>query len=77
MIATALLAGTMLTAGISAARPAPTHAAATTDAKAFAALSDRFIKGIAEASPVDGTLLGDHRFDDKLPDITAAGHART
>ncbi|MGL4313825.1 MAG: DUF885 domain-containing protein, partial [Sphingomonas sp.] len=58
------------------ATPAKTAAAAS-PAKAFAALSDRFIKGIAENSPVEGTQLGDHRFDDKLPDISPAGHART
>ena len=43
---------------------------------AFAALSKRYIDGIAESSPVNGTTIGDHRFDDKLPDVSAAGRAR-
>ena len=42
----------------------------------FAALSKRYIDGIAESSPVNGTTIGDHRFDDKLPDVSAAGRAR-
>jgi uncharacterized protein (DUF885 family) len=39
----------------------------------FAALSKRYIDALARFSPVGGTQLGDHRFDDKLPDITARG----
>lgn len=30
---------------------------------------------LTRTSPVEATALGDHRFDDKLPDITAAGRA--
>jgi uncharacterized protein (DUF885 family) len=41
----------------------------------FAALSKSYIDSIARFSPVYGTQLGDHRFDDRLPDITAAGRA--
>jgi uncharacterized protein (DUF885 family) len=42
----------------------------------FADLSKRYIDSIAEFSPGYGTQLGDHRFDDKLADISAAGRAR-
>jgi uncharacterized protein (DUF885 family) len=48
---------------------------ATPDAR-FADLSKRYIDSIARFSPVYGTQLGDHRFDDGLPDITASGRAR-
>lgn len=39
----------------------------------FASLSKRYVESLARFSPVGGTQLGDHRFDDKLPDITARG----
>lgn len=42
----------------------------------FAALAAEYIDTLARTSPVYGTQLGDHRFDDKLPDISAAGRAR-
>ncbi len=70
LLSTVLLAGT----AIPAATPALAQTA-TPDAR-FAALSQRYIDSIARFSPVYGTQLGDHRFDDKLPDITAAGRAR-
>jgi uncharacterized protein (DUF885 family) len=41
----------------------------------FEGLSKRYIDSIAEFSPSYGTQLGDHRFDDKLADISAAGRA--
>ena len=42
----------------------------------FEALSKRYIDAIAEFSPSYGTQLGDHRFDDKLADVSAAGRAK-
>jgi len=42
----------------------------------FASLSKRYVDSLARFSPVGGTQLGDHRFDDRLPDITAAGRGR-
>ncbi|MCW3836148.1 DUF885 domain-containing protein [Sphingomonas canadensis] len=45
-------------------------------ASAFAALSKRYVAGIAELSPTYATTLGDHRFDGDLPDISAAGRAK-
>ncbi|QNQ10352.1 DUF885 domain-containing protein [Sphingomonas alpina] len=43
---------------------------------AFAALSKRYVQGIAQFSPVYGTTLGDHRFDDRIGDVSAAARAR-
>lgn len=43
--------------------------------KAFRALADRYLDALARFQPVAATGLGDHRFDDKLPDISAAGRA--
>jgi uncharacterized protein (DUF885 family) len=78
---TALL---LLTTAIVTAAPAcaakPTVAAARTTTHAadaaFAEISARYIDSIARFDPVNGTQQGDHRFDDRLPDITAAGRAR-
>ncbi|MEI9851342.1 MAG: DUF885 domain-containing protein [Sphingomonas sp.] len=53
-------------------RPAPANPAAS----AFAALSNRYIDGIARLWPTYATVLGDHRFDADLPDLTAAGRAK-
>lgn len=58
-----------------AAAPVAIEAPAKADAQ-FAKLAERFIENIAQFNPVSGTQLGDHRFDDKLPDISAAGRAR-
>jgi uncharacterized protein (DUF885 family) len=52
-----------------AAKPAGAEAA-------FAALSQRYVRGIAEFSPVSGTTLGDHRFDARINDVSTAGRAR-
>ena len=67
-----LLAATaMLGAAVPAATPA---AVKKINANAqFAGLSKRYIDSIARFQPGYGTQLGDHRFDDKLPDITARG----
>jgi len=74
LIAALLLTGTALAASGGAA---PVAVAAPQSAeRAFAALADRYVKSIAEFSPVGATGLGDHRFDDKLPDISPAGRAR-
>ncbi|MGE5227474.1 MAG: DUF885 domain-containing protein [Planctomycetaceae bacterium] len=40
------------------------------------ALSDRFWERFLELSPVMGTMIGDERFDDRLPDLTQEGRAR-
>ncbi len=66
-----LAAVATLGASVPAATPAISK---TLSANAqFAALSKRYIDSLARFSPVSGTQLGDHRFDDKLPDISARG----
>ena len=45
---------------------------ASADAQ-FAGISKRYIDGIAEFAPGYGTQLGDHRFDDKISDVSTAG----
>lgn len=82
---TAMLAALPLAALVLAALPADAarpaaathvHAAAprlqNADA-AFKALADRFIASSTRLAPVDATLLGEHRYDGLLPDVTAAG----
>ena len=50
-------------------------AQATSADAAFAALGERYIASLTRLSPVEATGLGEHRYDDKLPDISAAGRA--
>ncbi|MET0239634.1 MAG: DUF885 domain-containing protein [Sphingobium sp.] len=65
------------TAMLGASVPETTAMVSPADAETgFAGLSARYVDSIARFSPVSGTQLGDHRFDGKLPDITAAGRAR-
>jgi hypothetical protein len=68
-----LAATTTLGASVPAATPAISKAVSAN--AQFAALSKRYVDSLARFSPVGGTQLGDHRFDDKLPDITARGRA--
>lgn len=49
--------------------------AATADAR-FADISRRWLDGWMQLNPVYATQLGDHRFDDRLDDVSAAGRAR-
>ena len=74
LIAALLLASAAVSAP-AATRPLVARHAVQSPAMAVAALSKRYIDGIAVSSPVAGTLLGDHRFDDKLPDVSAVGRA--
>lgn len=41
--------------------------------RAFRELADAVIDDALEADPVAATWMGDHRFDDRLPDLTSAG----
>ena len=41
----------------------------------FRALAARYIDATSRLSPIEATQRGDHRFDDRLPDITATGRA--
>ena len=38
-------------------------------------LADRFWEGVLERDPVTATILGDDRYDDRLPDLGEAGRA--
>jgi uncharacterized protein (DUF885 family) len=77
-LAFALLAGSALLLGATHAVPARTVAARPASAEAaFAALSQRYVRDIARFSPTGGTTLGDHRFDNALEDVSAAGRARS
>ncbi len=40
------------------------------------ALADRFWEELLEDSPLLGTMVGDERYDDRLPDLTEPGRAR-
>ncbi|WP_225207117.1 DUF885 domain-containing protein [Novosphingobium huizhouense] len=55
----------------------PTHAAMaqSADDAAFRALADRTIETLVRLEPVTATALGDHRYDDRLSDISAQGRA--
>jgi uncharacterized protein (DUF885 family) len=39
----------------------------------FESLAQRYLREAPEQSPVSATALGDHRFDDRLDDVSAAG----
>jgi uncharacterized protein (DUF885 family) len=67
LLASATLAGTTL-------QPMPAIAAPDADT-AFHALAARYIDATSRLSPIGATQLGDHRFDDKLPDVSATGRA--
>jgi uncharacterized protein (DUF885 family) len=43
---------------------------------AFQNLSQRYFDEVLALTPVDATALGDHRYDDKLDDVSAAGRER-
>jgi uncharacterized protein (DUF885 family) len=75
--ALALLAGSSLLLGATAAVPSRTAVARPASVEArFAAIGQRYVQGIARFAPSSGTTLGDHRFDSQLDDVSAAGRAR-
>lgn len=41
----------------------------------LAGIADDYWNTLMELQPIDATLLGDHRFDDRVPDLSAAGEA--
>lgn len=56
--------------------PEPTASAPASSAdQRFAGLAARYIASLTRLSPVEATGLGEHRYDDRLPDISAAGRA--
>ncbi|WP_417475181.1 DUF885 domain-containing protein [Luteimonas mephitis] len=63
----------------SASDAPPQGTAATPDAQAdaaFAALSQEWLDGWLQLNPVNATQVGDHRFDDQLDDLSAAGRQK-
>ena len=56
------------------AAPAGPSAPVSADA-AFAVLSERWLAETLRLNPVSATSEGEHRYDDRLPDVTAAGRA--
>ncbi len=55
--------------------PARSEAPVPTPDQAFAALSQRYLDGYFQRSPEDATLNGDHRYDGRWSDFSAAGEA--
>jgi len=55
--------------------PAPAPPAPPTADQKFESLAARYLKEFPELSPVAATALGDHRFDDRLDDVSALSHA--
>jgi uncharacterized protein (DUF885 family) len=67
--------GAGLLALAAAAAPGAVLADAPADAR-FAALSARYVDGTARLSPIGATVLGDHRFDAEVDDVSAAARSR-
>ena len=42
----------------------------------FAARVDAFVEGLFVLDPIFATHIGKHDFDDRWPDLSAAGHER-
>src|SRR5262245_49373043 len=53
--------------------PAPPAPPPPTADQQFEALAQRYLEESPEQSPVNATGLGDHRFDNRLDDVSAAG----
>jgi len=58
---------------VKAPPPPPPPPPPPTADQQFEALAQRYIRESPEQSPSGATSLGDHRFDDKLDDVSAAG----
>ena len=56
-----------------APEPAPPAPPPPTPDQQFEALAQRYLRESPEQSPVNATGLGDHRFDNRLDDVSAAG----
>src|SRR6185503_6602509 len=54
---------------------APASAQAPSEDAKFTAFGDRIVDEYLALDPVSATQLGDHRFDGRLPDVSAAGRA--
>ncbi|HEY2513631.1 MAG TPA: DUF885 domain-containing protein [Polyangiaceae bacterium] len=51
-------------------------AAPTWDAAGFRSAIDETVSAMASSEPIWATRIGDHRFDDQLPDLSEAGEAK-
>jgi uncharacterized protein (DUF885 family) len=69
---TLALAGCQSTPVVSDAPPAMTAPAQTADAR-FQAITNEWLDGWMRLNPVSATQLGDHRFDDRIDDLSATG----
>jgi uncharacterized protein (DUF885 family) len=56
-------------------RASVTDTTATDPNAAINEVADRFFEGVLEREPIFATILGDDRFDDRLPDLGAEGRA--
>ena len=56
-----------------ATAPTPPPAPPLTPDQQFEALAQRYLREFPEQSPANATGLGDHRFDNRLDDVSAAG----
>jgi len=63
------------TGGADSAPRAAADAQAFDANRAFEKMGADYLKGIAELNPVYATALGNHAYDDKLPDVSAKGRA--
>src|SRR6187455_357003 len=69
------IAATLLCACVSSSPPPAPVAAPPpppTPDEQFEAIAQRYLREFPEKSPAAATALGDHRFDDKLDDVSAA-----
>jgi uncharacterized protein (DUF885 family) len=71
--AAALLLGACAPAPPVVQTPAPPPPPPPTADQQFDALAKRYLQEFPEQSPVSATSLGDHRFDNRLDDVSAAG----
>ena len=55
------------------APPPPAPPPPPTPDQQFESLAQRYLRESRELEPVDATALGDHRFDDRVDDVSAAG----
>src|SRR4051812_45332621 len=71
-VAASLLCACAQTPPAPAPAPPPPAPALTPDQQ-FEALGQRYLLESQEQSPIGATSLGDHRFDDRLDDVSTAG----
>jgi uncharacterized protein (DUF885 family) len=68
---------TVFIAGCATQTPKKVAAGPTPSDMAFEAVSARYLDQMVAFSPVTATQLGDHRFDSRLDDVSAASRAQT